>query len=68
MESQSREAKMDVRRDRQLVCPKCNAETHGAKFCPECGFKLSVLTQCPKCSAEFPPGAKFCPECGEKLG
>jgi DNA-directed RNA polymerase subunit RPC12/RpoP len=44
MESQSREAKMDVRRDRQLVCPKCNAETHGAKFCPECGFKLLVLT------------------------
>jgi len=67
-EGVARGQKLDVKSDRQLVCPKCHAETHGAKFCPECGFKLAVLTNCPKCSAEFPPGAKFCPECGEKLG
>jgi hypothetical protein len=68
LEGIQRGKQMDVKKDRQLVCPKCHAETHGAKFCPECGFKLAVLTQCPKCSAEFPPGSKFCPECGEKLG
>ena len=66
-EGRTRGAQMDVKRDRQLACPKCHAETHGAKFCPECGFKLAVLAQCPKCAAEIAPGAKFCPECGEKL-
>lgn len=66
-EGKTRGQKIDVKRDRQLVCPQCNAETHGAKFCPECGCKLAVLSQCPKCSAEVSPGAKFCPECGDKL-
>lgn len=59
--------KMDVKRDRQLVCPKCKTETHGAKFCPECGFRMAVKGQCPECSAEVSSGAKFCPECGHKL-
>jgi hypothetical protein len=68
IEGKSRGEKLDVTRERQLVCPKCHAETHGAKFCPECGEKLAVQSQCPKCSAEISPGAKFCPECGNKLG
>src|ERR1019366_69872 len=68
LEGIQRGKKMDVKRDRQLVCPQCSAETHGAKFCPECGFKLAVLSQCPTCSAELSPGAKFCPACGGKLG
>jgi len=68
LEGIQRGKQMDVKRDRQLVCPKCNAETHGAKFCPECGFKLAAQSECPKCAAEVSPGAKFCPECGEKLG
>lgn len=60
--------KMDVKRDRQLVCPECDARTNGAKFCPECGAKLAVKSDCPSCHAEITPGAKFCPECGERLG
>jgi len=67
LEGIQRGKQMDVKRDRQLVCPQCHAETHGAKFCPECGFKLAVQSQCPKCSAEVSPDAKFCPECGQKL-
>lgn len=67
-EGQKRGLKKDVKRDRQLVCPKCGAETHGAKFCPECGEKMAVKTACPKCAAEVSPGTKFCPECGQKLG
>lgn len=66
-EGLSRGAKLDVKRDRQLVCPQCSAETHGAKFCPECGYKLAVVSQCSKCSAQVAPGTKFCPECGDKL-
>lgn len=62
----ARGRKLDVKRAQQLVCPGCKAETHGAKFCPECGTKMNVKAQCGSCSAEIQPGAKFCPECGEK--
>jgi hypothetical protein len=58
---------MDVKRDRQLICPDCGAQTQGAKFCPECGTRLAVKAQCPACEAECAPGTKFCPECGEKM-
>jgi hypothetical protein len=59
--------KMDVKRERQLVCPQCKAQTHGAKFCPECGYKLAAPGACPECAANIPTGSKFCPECGHKL-
>jgi hypothetical protein len=55
----------DVKGRRQLVCPACGAEAHGAKFCPECGQRLAVTGRCPACSAEISPGTKFCPECGK---
>lgn len=66
-EGVQRGKKMNVQRERQLVCPQCKTETHGAKFCPNCGFALAVKSKCPKCSTEVSPGAKFCPECGQKI-
>ena len=60
--------KMEVMRERQLVCPQCRAETKGAKFCPECGAKLAVSLACTACGVEMAPGTKFCPECGQKAG
>jgi hypothetical protein len=60
LEGIQRGKKMDVKRERQLVCPECDKETHGAKFCPEYGFKMAAKTACPACSAEVSPGAKFC--------
>ncbi len=49
-------------------CPSCGAEIKAhAKFCEECGTKLSQVTKCPKCGGEVKEGAKFCPSCGEKL-
>ena len=57
-------AAVDVSADSQLVCPKCKSETHGAKFCPECGEKLMVTLTCKQCSKAIPSGSKFCPECG----
>ena len=66
-EGQRRGEQIDVTRERQLVCPSCHAETHGAKFCPQCGVKLAVESKCAKCSADLAPGAKFCPECGTKV-
>ena len=66
-EGEARGKKLDVTRDRQLVCPSCGAPTRGAKFCPECGAQLATTTRCPKCSADVVPGTKFCPECGQKL-
>jgi len=49
-------------------CPSCGAPNpKNAKFCVECGEKLSQKGKCPKCSAEVNARSKFCPECGEKL-
>jgi hypothetical protein len=67
LEGIQRGKQLDVKRDRQLVCPGCGAETRGAKFCPECGFELAKKGTCPACSVAVSPGTKFCPECGEKL-
>jgi len=63
-EGQRRGQAHDVRADMQLVCPQCHTETHGAKFCPECGYKMAQKTACPSCSTPLTPGAKFCTECG----
>lgn len=67
VEGVERGKRMDVSRDRQLICPACGAHTEGARFCPECGSRMAVKGQCPACKAEIPPDVKFCPECGEKL-
>lgn len=56
----------EVRQDMQLVCPECNTETHGAKFCPECGFKMAQQVPCQSCSTPLAPGVKFCTECGHR--
>jgi hypothetical protein len=65
-EGTERGKKLDVKRERQLVCPQCKAETHGARFCPQCGHKLANAATCAACQAELPAGSKFCPECGAK--
>jgi len=67
LEGVRRGKQKDVKRDRQLVCPQCGAETKGAKFCPECGYQLAIKGRCPACSAEISPTVKFCPECGKKI-
>lgn len=58
--------KLDVATPHQLVCPACQAETHGAKFCPQCGLRLAAPTACAGCQAELPAGSRFCPECGQR--
>ena len=51
-------------------CPKCHAAVKkGAKFCPECGEKMTVeKVKCPICGTEVNAKTKFCPECGAKMG
>lgn len=51
-------------------CPKCHAAVKkGAKFCPECGEKMTVeKVKCPVCGTEVNAKTKFCPECGAKMG
>jgi hypothetical protein len=63
-EGEKRGERRDVRQAMQLVCPQCRAETHGAKFCPECGHKMAQEVQCVGCAAMLQPGSKFCTECG----
>lgn len=51
----------------RATCPKCNAPLQSnAKFCPECGAKISLKKHCTECGAELAEGAKFCAECGHK--
>lgn len=57
-------AKVDVTSSKQLVCPGCHTETHGARFCPQCGQPLAVATACTGCKAPLPAGSRFCGECG----
>lgn len=57
---------VDVVTEKQLVCLQCGTETHGAKFCPECGHRQVAEGTCGKCSAQVPTGSKFCPECGDR--
>jgi rRNA maturation endonuclease Nob1 len=68
VEGQARAADHDVRADMQLVCPQCRAETHGAKFCPQCGYRMAQQVQCSGCATALQPGAKFCTECGQRQG
>ncbi|MFC9646634.1 zinc ribbon domain-containing protein [Streptomyces mirabilis] len=56
----------DPTRPRQLVCPHCRTETHGAGFCSGCGYQLAQSVQCSACSAVVPDGAAFCPGCGTR--
>ncbi|WP_042408520.1 zinc ribbon domain-containing protein [Streptacidiphilus carbonis] len=56
----------DTTRRRQLVCPQCSTETHGARFCPGCGHRLAQPDHCTSCNAEVPEGAAFCPDCGTR--
>jgi hypothetical protein len=58
-------AEVDVTTEKRLVCTQCETETHGAKFCPECGHKQQATGTCGGCGATVPTGSKFCPECGQ---
>ncbi|MGN0819657.1 MAG: SPFH domain-containing protein [Christensenellaceae bacterium] len=49
-------------------CAKCSADIPAnAKFCPNCGEKVSLEKFCSQCGAKIAANAKFCPECGNKL-
>ncbi len=51
-----------------IRCPQCGtANPADAKFCNNCGAKLSGTIKCPTCGTENPPGAKFCSNDGTKL-
>lgn len=65
-EGRTRGAQRNVTQAMQLVCPQCRTETHGAKFCPECGHKMAQQQTCGGCASTLEPGSKFCPECGQR--
>lgn len=57
-------ANIDVGRTIVACCPQCMAETHGAKFCPDCGTSLAPKATCHGCGTEARVGTRFGPECG----
>ncbi|WP_280699761.1 zinc ribbon domain-containing protein [Kitasatospora sp. GP82] len=56
----------DVTTPRQLVCPQCQAETHGTPFCPGCGHRLAAQVRCTSCNSPLPDAAAFRPGCGTR--
>jgi hypothetical protein len=51
------------------VCPSCQQETGGGKFCQNCGTSLLAAPTptrkfCGNCGTAVSPGAMFCAECG----
>lgn len=49
-------------------CAKCSSDIpDNAKFCPNCGEKVSLERFCTECGSKISANAKFCPECGNKL-
>jgi len=49
-----------------VSCPNCKSDNPiGAKFCNECGEKITFL--CPFCHKSIPQKNKFCNECGKNL-
>lgn len=50
------------------ICLKCKKELEdNAKFCSECGAKVSHVTSCPHCSKKINAEFAFCPYCGESV-
>jgi len=52
----------------EMHCNACGAENDNtAKFCVECGTRLSVSTICQSCGQENDIDSKFCSSCGNTL-
>ena len=49
-----------------MICSHCGHDGGSAKFCPECGERLT--RSCQQCQAALAPDAKFCGECGARVG
>lgn len=58
-----------VPRVAETGCPECGQPlTPGARFCSQCGHKLSLHPDhCPGCQAPTPPEMRFCAQCGQRL-
>ncbi len=65
-EGRSRGKKLDVKTDRQLVCPSCGEKAGGGKFCAACGAKMDTKACCPECGKPVTPADAFCRECGHR--
>ena len=58
---------VDIEKNMQVTCPKCQSPVKKGKFCPECGTRLNTKKICMECKMEISMSAKFCPECGAKV-
>lgn len=64
---------------KSIKCPVCASEMAAtSRFCPECGYKRTVVIDepssvnrepelCHACGAPLKPGASFCGKCGNKV-
>jgi len=53
---------------KSVFCPECGQELSAdAKFCNNCGRKISGTKVCPECKTENNASAKFCQNCGTRI-
>ena len=53
---------------KKALCPNCGTMLEeNAKFCYNCGTKISDKKICPKCRSENSEESKFCSMCGTKF-
>jgi Double zinc ribbon len=57
----------DLGRVVAVNCTSCGAQTHGSKFCPECGTPTAKQTKCRSCGVDVNGSPKFCPDCGSSM-
>ena len=46
---------------------ECGSKNHGGKVCPNCGKARPTARFCTNCGEKLSPNAKFCPNCGTKV-
>jgi hypothetical protein len=68
IQQQDYSSEINVVDERSGLCPNCNSETGGGKFCQTCGHALAAAPKqtkkfCSNCGTQL-GGGKFCAECG----
>ncbi len=57
----------EAKKESGVKCTNCGSlQSEDAKFCSNCGTKLTSKKFCTNCGKEVDPNAKFCGECGQK--
>ena len=56
------------KKTRFIECSECGTENNAdAKYCINCGTKITQERKCANCGQALDESTKYCPECGRKV-